>query len=202
VGGGYPVAAFSSLFMILVHFTNPINTFQTRFLALFIALVSSFIVNVLISAMFYRKIYKQRLKIVEDFVSDSFKTVIEGDLDRADAGFDLLVSLQQQLKQTLFELKLRKAWNTYTHIENILARVKKLNHLLHLVLNLAYLCQEEQLEAAEIQPFIQWMQSPRADDFPLLPDVFLGIQKRIVSVLLDLYTLELEDLAPDKIETS
>lgn len=192
VGGGYPVAAFTALFMILVQFSNPLMTFRTRFLALFIALVSSFVVNVLISAMYYRKIYQQRLKIAEDFVSESFEAVVAGDLDRADAGFDLLVCLQQQLRQTLFELKLRKAWKTHAQIKHMLARVKKLNYLLHLVLNLAYLRDEEQLEQTELQPFLHWMQQPKAAEFPLLPDPFLGVQKRIVHVLLDLYTLDLE----------
>lgn len=199
VSSGYPVAAFTALFMILVQYHDPLFTFQNRFLALFIALVSSFVVNALVSAMLYRSIYRQRLDKVEDFVYHSLDAVIRGDQARADTGFELITCLQQQLRQTLFELRLRRDWETHAQIERLQLRVQKLNYLLHLVLDLAFLRAEEGLPIEEIQDFIDWMRQPQAEHFPLLPDALIGVQRRLVHVLLELQEWHLQELSPGEL---
>lgn len=183
VGAGYPVAAFTALLMILVPQGTPIETFNTRFLALFIAAISSFVVNAGVSAMLYRRTYKARLAKVENFVFDSLLPVIEGDQALADQGFDLLSILQGQLRNTLAELKLRRAWKTYHKIQPMLVRTQRLNYLLHLIWDLAYLLREEGVPQHEVAAFIAWIRKPDPDHFPFLPDALLGVQKRIVHVL-------------------
>lgn len=183
LGEGYPVAAFTALFMILVHQGTPLATFQNRFLALFIAAVSSFVVNAAVSAMLYRGIYRERLLKVETFVFDSLLPVIEGDQRRADEGFDLLAILQGQLRNTLAELKLRRDWKTHTEIQALLARTQQLNYLLHLVWDLAWLLREEKVPQHEVVAFVGWIRKPDPAHFPFLPDPLLGVQKRIVHVL-------------------
>lgn len=183
ISEGYPVAAFTALFMILVHQATPLATFQTRFLALLIAAVSSFVVNAGVSAMLYRSIYKERLFKVESFVFDSLLPVIEGDLQRADEGFDLLGILQSQLRNTLAELSLRRAWKTHDELKQMLIRTQRLNYLLHLIWDLAFLFREEKVPQHEVVAFIGWIRKPDAEHFPFLPDPLLGVQKRIVDVL-------------------
>lgn len=183
VGSGYPVAAFTALFMILVPQDTPVETFNTRFLALFIAAVSSFVVNALVSAMLYRSIFKERLSKVETFVFDSLLAVIEGDQAIADQGFDLLAILQGQLRNTLAELVLRRAWKTHAEIQPMLIRTQRLNYLLHLIWDLAYLLREEGVPQHEVAAFIAWIRKPDPEHFPFLPDALLGVQKRIVHVL-------------------
>lgn len=183
LGEGYPVASFTALFMVLIHQGTPLATFQNRFLALFIAAVSAFVVNTGVSAMLYRSTYRERLAKVETFVFDSLLYLIEGDLKRADEGFDLLGILQGQLRNTLAELKLRRAWKTHAELEVLLIRTQRLNYLLHLVWDLAWLFREEKVPQHEVVAFIGWIRQPDSEHFPFLPDSLLGVQKRIVHVL-------------------
>jgi len=183
VSSGYPIAAFTALFLILVERGTPLETFETRFLALFIALISSFVINALVSAMLYRDIYHRRLHKVESEIFKSLTRVAAGQQAEADKGFELIGILQQQLSRTLFELKLRQAWQTHAEISQMLQRTRHLGYLLHLVLDLAYLQQEEQIPLDETLQFVAWIQSPERGHFPFLADPLLGIQKRIVHVL-------------------
>lgn len=183
LGEGYPVAAFTALFMILVQQATPVATFQTRFLALLIAAVSSFVVNALVSAMLYRSIYHERLAKVESFVFDSLLEIIEGNQIKADEGFDLLGILQAQLRNTQAELRLRHAWKTLAEINVLLVRTQRLNYLLHLVWDLAWLFREEGVPQHEVVAFVGWIRQPDSEHFPFLPDPLLGVQKRIVHVL-------------------
>jgi len=186
IQSGYPVAAFTALFMVAVPQNTPLLTFETRFLALFIAAASSFLINALVSAMLYQRIYARRVKKVEGFIESILISVFQGDQKLADQGFALLNVLQQQLRNTLFELKMRHAWEMHKDINNFLVRTQKLSYLLHLILDLGFLCQEENTPAETVQPFVQWILNPDEERFIFLPDHLLGLQKRIVSVLKDL----------------
>lgn len=183
IASGYPVAAFTALFLILVQRGTPLETFETRFLALFIALISSFLINALVSAMLYRDIYRRRLKKVEQHIFSCLPDVIAGHHARADKGFELLGILQQQLNRTLFELKFRRAWQTHAEISLMLQRTRLLNYLLHLITDMSYLQHESPVDQAELLAFVRWIQAPEASDFPPLPNPYLGLQRRIVHVL-------------------
>jgi uncharacterized membrane protein YgaE (UPF0421/DUF939 family) len=186
IQSGYPVAAFTALFMVAVPQTTPLLTFETRFLALFVAAVSSFLINALVSAMLYQRIYARRVKKVEGFIETILIPVFQGDQKLADRGFALLNILQQQLRNTLFELQLRRAWTMHKDIHTFLLRTQKLSYLLHLVLDLRFLCQEENTASESVEPFLEWLLNPDEENFVFLPDHLLGLQKRIVSVLKDL----------------
>lgn len=186
IRSGYPVAAFTALFMVAIPRSTPLLTFEVRFLALFVAALSSFVINALVSAMLYQSIFARRLKKVESFIEDSLLSVFTGNQALADQGFSLLNTLQQQLHNTLAELQLRRAWNLQEEIQQFLARCQKLSYLLHLVLDLRYLCQEEDIATAEVEPFIHWLLQPDESTFVFLPDPLLGLQKRIVAVLKEL----------------
>lgn len=186
IRSGYPVAAFTALFMVAVPQNTPVLTFEIRFLALFVAALSSFVINALVSAMLYKSIYARRVNKVEGFIEDSLLAVFKGNQGLADQGFSLINVLQQQLRNTLAELKMRHAWKLYEDIHQLLARSQKLSYLLHLVLDLQYLCQEEQIDPETVVPFIHWLLEPETKPFLFLPDPLLGLQKRIVAVLKDL----------------
>lgn len=189
IASGYPVAAFTALFMILVQWETPWLTFETRFLALFIAAVSSFVINVLVSSMLYRQIYAYRLEKVERYVFAVLPEVIQGNYTPADQGFELLSTLQEQLRQTLFELRLRRAGGQQQTLTQQLERTRQLNYFLHLIWDLACLRQEEQVELRELEAFIAWLQNPAGQAFVFLPDQLLGVQKRVVSVFKELQRL-------------
>lgn len=186
IQSGYPVAAFTALFMVAVPQNTPLLTFETRFLALFVAAISSFVINALVSAMLYQRIYARRVKKVEFFIETILMPVFQGNQQLADQGFALLNVLQQQLRNTLFELKIRHAWGMHKDIQTFLLRTQKLSYLLHLILDLRYLCQEENILGPDIEPFILWLLNPDEETFVFLPDHLLGLQKRIVAVLKDL----------------
>lgn len=183
ISTGYPVAAFTALFVILVPRETPIATFETRLLALGIAGISSFLINAAVSAMLYRSIYHRRLHKLEHFVFNSLPAVLHGNRQLADSGFSLLATLQQQLRQTLQELSLRRAWKTHAEIERMLQRTQHLTYLLHLVWDLAYLHAEAGVALEESDGFLAWVRDPDSRPFPFLPDPLLGVQKRMVHVL-------------------
>jgi uncharacterized membrane protein YgaE (UPF0421/DUF939 family) len=182
MGAGYSTAAFSALFVVLVHFHSPAQTLGVRVLSLSIAALSSFLVNALVSALIYRDIFTERMGKVEKQLYAVLPAVIAGHGEQADQVFELLAVLKQQMNQTLQELAFRRDWQTHAQVLALRKRAQLLNYLLHLVWDLAWLQAEEGLEGAEVEAFVAWIRGERAD-FMLLPDALLGIQRRIVSVL-------------------
>lgn len=186
MGEGYSTAAFSALFVVLVHFHSPLETFGVRLLSLSIAALSSFLVNALVSSLIYRDIFSERLKKVENKLYEILPEVMAGNGACADQVFELLATLKGQMRETLKELEIRKAWKTHAQVSALFQRAQWLNYLLHLCWDLAWLQREEGVAPEPVQAFIAWVRGEEAE-FVYLPDELLGIQKRIISVLRQLH---------------
>lgn len=181
VGAAYSNAAFTALFVLLVPWGTPLDTLGTRFLAIFIAGASSFLVNVLISGRRYPHTFAKRLQRAEHNVMHILPEVIHGNMGVVDQAFVQLAELQQQLGQTLEELQLRRAEQMATQIAALRLRVQDLTYLLHLVWDMAHLQREIRIAVDETEPFIYWLQAPEAIP-PGVPEELRDIQHRLVSV--------------------
>lgn len=182
MGGSYPTAAFSALFVVLVQFQSPGHTFEVRVLALSIAAISSFVVNTLVSSLIYKDIFSERLAKVEKEVYAVLPAVIAGEGEKADQVFELLATLKHQMRLTLKELAFRKDMQTHAQLLKLLKRAQWLNYLLHLIWDLAWLQREEGLDRRDLETFVAWIRG-EVSEFVFLPDSLLGVQKRVVSVL-------------------
>lgn len=181
VGTAYPIAAFTALFVLLVPRGTPLDTIETRFLAIFIAGVSSFLINVVISGGRYPRIFAKRLQRAEGNVMRILPEVIQGNTTAADQAFAQLAELQQQLGQTLEELQLRRATQMATQIAAMRLRVQDLTYLLHLVWDMAHLQREIRILVDDTEPLIYWLQVPEGIP-PGVPEELRDIQHRLVSV--------------------
>lgn len=61
-GRGYPVAAFTALFVQLVPRGGPLATFEVQLIAVATGAASAFLVNLLVSSLAYRNIFHRRLR--------------------------------------------------------------------------------------------------------------------------------------------
>lgn len=181
----YPIAAFTALFMLVVPWGTPFETLKVRFLALSIAALSAFLVNVLISSMFYSSIFQRRYEKTKEIVWGILEPVLNGDFDQADSGFELLVNLQGQLSYTLTELRLRHSQDTLYDIQTLLTQTRRMQYLLHLILELGILFQEKNVSQDDIRDFINTMQHiGDIENTPLHEDIEIqNTQKRILITL-------------------
>ena len=160
VPGGYPVAAFTALYLILVPRDTPLDTLGVRLLAVSSGAAAGFVVNLVVSAIFYRNIFRDRLSLAERKIHDLVAAAARQGPDAAESGFALLAGLQGNLAQALEELRWRRAWTTHAEIQEMWSRVEHLRFLLHLASHVGYIVQAQGIEEAEIAPLLAWIENP------------------------------------------
>ena len=154
-GRGYPVAAFTALFVQAVPFGDAAATLEVRMLAVATAAVSAFLVNVVVSAAAYENIFRRRLRFAESTVSALLVRAADEGPEVVREGFPVLAELSEELSLALGELRVRRSSS-----ERLLEwqrRAEDLRRLLHLVLDLAYRLEEEGLPRDALQPWLRWL---------------------------------------------
>lgn len=179
---GYPIAAFTALYLIIVPRDTPLETFGVRILAVLSGAVAGFVVNLVVSAIFYRNIFRSRLQAVEKKVYGLLAVVGRQGPDAAESGFAVLARLQEDLTQALEELRWRRARATHGAIKQMWSRVEHLRFLLHLASNFGYTVQEERIEESAIAPFLDWIQAPEGSP-PAVPGSLEEPAGRILKIL-------------------
>jgi len=167
-GSAYPIAAFTALYLILVPQGTPLATLGIRMLAVTSGVVGGLVVNVVVSALFYRSIYQRRLAAVEDEVYGLLPAAVRNGLDAAEGGFARLAALQGDLDAALRELRWRRAWRTHAAIRDLWWRVEKLRTLLHLASHVGWLVASEGVERSAVAPLVEWLREP-AGAAPAVP---------------------------------
>ncbi len=178
---GYPIAAFTALYLILVPRATPLETLGVRLLAVSSGAAAGFAVNLLVSAVFYRRIFRDRLKLVEQKIFDLLPAAARRGPDAAESGFALLSSVQGDLTQALEELRWRRAWKTHATIQEMWSRIEHLRFLLHLTCNAGYIVQEGPFEDSQIAPFLAWIRQP-TDPPPSVPPPLREPARRIEKI--------------------
>lgn len=177
-GRGYTVAAFAALFVQAVPRGEPLETLEVRFLAVATAALAAFVVNVLVSSVAYRGIFRRRLRYAEATVSKLLIGATELGPLAVRPGFPVLAELEGQLEAARSELRWRRSRQDASWLAGISYRVGVLRRLLHLVLDLSYLLEENGLPPDAAQPWLRWLVSP-GDTEPTVPAPLAGTTRRI-----------------------
>ncbi|MEM7352820.1 MAG: aromatic acid exporter family protein [Acidobacteriota bacterium] len=154
---GYLVAAFSAMFVQAVPRGEPLETFEVRLLAVATAAVAAFLVNTLVSSVAYRSIFRRRLRYAEASVSKLLVAAAEHGPTAVRPGFALLGELEEQLQAARDELHWRRSRATASWLSGISYRTAVLRRLLHHVLDLSYLLEEEGLPPDGAQAWLRWL---------------------------------------------
>lgn len=160
VAAGWPIAAFTALYLVLVPQGTPLETLGIRLLAVTSGAVGGLVVNVAVSAFAYRRIYERRLADAESRVRTLLPAAATRGPDPAEPGFALLAELQRDLDQALTELRWRRARRAHTDMRRLWWRIEHLRSLLHLAANLGLQAHAERVPAADLAPFVDWLESP------------------------------------------
>ena len=177
-GHGYLVAAFSAMFVQAVPRGEPLDTFEVRLLAVATAAIAAFLVNTLVSSVAYRSIFRRRLRFAEATVSKLLLAAAEQGPTAVRAGFPLLGELETQLQAARDELRWRRSRTTASWLAGIAYRTAVLRRLLHHVLDLSYLLEEEGLPPDASQPWLRWLVHP-GDAEPPVPEPLRETTRRI-----------------------
>lgn len=175
-GRGYTVAAFSALFVQAVPWGNVFSTLEVRLVAVATAVVSAFVVNTLISAAAYESIFRRRYRFAQSAVSSLLVRAAQEGPGVVSEGFPMLATLEHELDLAIGELRWRRA--THSCVFHLRERVGTLRRLLHLVLDLVYRLEEEELPADSLQPWLQWLIA-RGGEEPGVPQALKPTTQRI-----------------------
>lgn len=177
-GRGYAVAAFAAMFVQAVPRGGPIETLEVRLLAVGTAALAAFLVNVLASSIAYRGIFKRRLRYAEATVSKLLVAAADQGPLAVRAGFPVLAELESQLEMARSELHWRRSQQAASWLAGISYRTGVLRRLLHLVLDLSYLLEENGLPPDAAQPWLRWLVRSGETE-PEVPQPLAGTTRRI-----------------------
>jgi uncharacterized membrane protein YccC len=167
---GYPVAAFSALTVVLIPRGGPLETLEIRLLAVVIAAASGFLVNLVVSAFFYTRLFERRLWHAEQHVRARLRIAGEG-LTALQPAFGVLAALADELALALEELRLRHTDASRARLAAMAGRLEHLRHLLHLACDLHYQLVERGLPAEAAAPMFRWLADPTGPRPPLSPEL-------------------------------
>ena len=177
-GRGYTVAAFSAMFVQAVPRGDAMDTLEVRVLAVGTAAISAFMVNVLVSAAAYRGILKRRMRFAESTVSALLVRAGEEGPAVVRAGFPVIAELEEILSLAHDELRLRRDHKTVKWVAALAERAGTLRRLLHLVLDLVYRLEEEQLPPDAMQEWLRWLLHEGGEE-PPVPEPLVATTQRI-----------------------
>lgn len=175
---GYPVAAFSALFVQAVPRGDPVMTLGVRLLAVATGALAAFIVNLLVSSAAYRNIFRRRISFAERTVSSLLLEAATSGPLVVRSGFPMLAELAGELDRAREELRWRGSDETRQWIASQAERVATLRRLLHLVLDLAYRLDEESLQPDALRDWLLWL-TRKGEDEPPVPASLISATRRI-----------------------
>lgn len=155
-----PVAAFTALFVQLVPFGSPAETWATRQAAVVVACLAGALVNVVVSAAFYPSVFRKRLQRVEGYL-DRLLAVAEAQPSAVAPGFRVLEALSDELRSARRELELRRAPATAALLARCEAWVEARVAVLHYVYGLGLrLDEERELDPVLVTAWVRWVRHP------------------------------------------
>ena len=177
--GGYAVAAFTALFVQLVPFGDPVATFGVRLEAVVIGAAAGTALNLVISALFYRRVFARRLERFERLV-DALLTQAQGEgLGVVAHGFPAYAQLADETCRARSELRWRRATTQLAQVEAIAAKVDALGRILHLVYDMSLIIGPSHEDEPGINAFLEWVRHPQGDP-PVLSGDLARVARRLV----------------------
>lgn len=176
---GTVAAAFTALFLQLVSFGEPLETFAYRLGAVGIAGLSAFVVNVAASSLFYESLFQKRLNRLTVHIDDLLHHASENGPAALVVIFPLLTELRGQLRQAIREVRWRKNVGAEGKLVAISERVVWLEDLVHLVVNLQYSLDADD---PDLRGFLSWLPDQEGPA-PQLPAPAGQSRERIIRLL-------------------
>lgn len=186
---GYPVAAFTALFVQALPDMASTATFQMRIHAVIIAMVSAFAVNTVISAAWYKQIFNRRLKKACRKLQQLLKIAADKGPEHTGMGFAYMYQLQEEMTMALEELQLRRSKKTHQWLTEYKEQIDLYIQLLHLLADLRYLRDENNLSGQELQNWLTCVARHPIDNEPALPEVYRSTADRIKKTMSHIHCL-------------
>ena len=175
---GTGVASFTALFVQLVPFGSPFETWWTRQEAVLLALVCAAIVNIFVSAAFYKNIFGKRLHKLEALIDSKLERALTEPLSIG-ATFGALAGFEAELEPALQELEIRRAWETKKCLDEYLAEARRLKKFINEIYRMGLLIEDHaSLSVSDAAPLICWTRNP-AEHFPEVREEFREIALRL-----------------------
>ena len=183
-GAGYPVAAFTAIYMYLVPFGDPFETAWVRIAAIIAGATAAIAINTAMSAAFYRSLFAQRLVKATRLLADHLNGLSDRNPDSLLAVFPVLASLTADLADADKELLLRRATVNVAEIANQRRQVRALTRIAHFARDLTLTVEEAQkpLRAEDKVLFTHAALRLRGEDSPV-PEVSGEIGQRLLAAL-------------------
>lgn len=162
---GTVVAAFTALFVQLVSFGDPFITFMYRIEAVGIAALSAFVVNVLVSAFFYRSLFRKRVRRSRERLVSLVHLASEQGPSVLHGFFGVTTQLNAELDQAVRELAWRGNEKTAGELRALQEEAIWLRDYAHLLVDLEFAWSEEEEEG--IRKFLAWLPLRRGEAPPL-----------------------------------
>jgi len=186
---GTLVAAFTALFVQIVSFGEPLETFGYRMAAVCVAAMSAFVVNVLVSSFFYRSLFDKRVRKLCARVKELSDGAPRDGLGPMHSLFANISQLLGELREAKRELLWRGNKSSAEILAEMEERVIWMRNYVHLVVDLELVLDAD---SRDLRVFLEWLVS-REGDAPPLPGPAQGTQARIVAHMKDVPSL----LQPD-----
>jgi hypothetical protein len=179
---GYPVAAFTALFVQLVPLVAPAERLEVRLGAIAIAGFSGFAVNVLLSSHAYARIYARRLGILEAVVLDSLGRAARHGPDAVQHVFQALGEQKRELDLAVEEVRWRRDSTRHEKLSRHRQQVMRLRHLLHVASEIGYQRREHGVDDTVLHDVETWL-GVREGPVPAVPAALAPAVQRLVQGL-------------------
>ncbi len=176
---GTVAAAFTALFLQLVSFGEPLQTFGYRLEAVGIAGLSAFVVNVAASSLFYVPLFSKRLRRLTEHIDDLLRKAAGEGPSGLVVAFPHITELSAQVSQAAKEVHWRGNKTAKAELEKIANRVAWLQDIVHLSVNLEYSLPGD---SPELREFLAWLPEQEGQA-PELPEPAQQTRTRILELL-------------------
>lgn len=176
---GVAVASFTALFVQLVQFGGPLETFSVRILAVVIAGLSGLMVNIIISAFFYDRVFGKR---VVKLIGHLEEQISCGVLDQGRgflASAPLVGELGRELESAANELAWRRDQRTLSSIRDYQRLRVGWDLLIHHVRSYELESQRLGVADEEMCRLMRWLSAPAAQ-IPTVPRQLRASFQRVV----------------------
>ncbi len=139
---GYPVAAFTAIYMYLVPFGGPFETAWVRIAAIIAGATAAIAVNTAMSAVFYRRLFARRLRLAADDLAEHLEQLDDKDPERLLEVFPVLAMLTSELADADSELFLRRSQRQTEEVSRLRQQVRALTRVAHFARDLTLTVEE------------------------------------------------------------
>ena len=142
-GSGYPVAAFTAIYMYLVPFGGPLETAWVRMAAIIAGASAAIGVNTVLSAAFYRRLFARRLVLAARSLADHLEALCSEDADQLLGVFPVLAIVTAELADADRELLLRRSQGELDEIAGLRRQARALTRIAHFARDLTLTVEEQ-----------------------------------------------------------